>query len=52
MAILRTIIMPGISPLQGFLIVRVMQTTGGGGRLLPEKHNAAQAEYDRLAALV
>jgi hypothetical protein len=42
--------MPGISPLQGFRIVRVMQTASG--RLLPEKHNAAQAEYDRLAALV
>jgi len=44
--------MPGISPLQGFRIVLDVQTTGGSGRLLPEKHNAAQAEYDRLAALV
>jgi len=52
MAIFLTIIMPGISPLQGFRIVRVMQTAGGSGTLLPEKHNAAQAEYDRLAALV
>jgi hypothetical protein len=52
MAILRAMIMPAISPLQGFLIARVMVKAGGSGRFLFEKHNAAQAEYDRLAALV
>jgi hypothetical protein len=32
MAILRVMIMPAISPLQGFLIARIMVKAGGSGR--------------------
>jgi hypothetical protein len=31
---------------------RVLRKAGGSGNFHPKKHNAAQAEYDRLAALV